>query len=461
MTQFILHYRLIINLIITTILARLLEPNDFGVVSIALIVINFFAVFSDMGLAPAIIQRKDLNEQDLSILFSFTIVLGVFMAFIFYLIAPYISLYYDNELLTPVCQLLAINVFFASANIVPNGLILKNKRFRFMAVRTLFVQLLCGIVSCILAFNSAGIYSLLLTPITSSVFIFFINYKQHRLNFSFTINKSTFSKIASYSMFQLLFNISSYVVCNLDKFIIGKRLGMSQLGFYDKSYQLIQLPIVTTANVLIPVLHPLLSNYQHDNEKVLHYNDQIVKVLAFIGFTLSVFFYFSSREIIILLFGYQWIEAIPVFKILSLSIGWQTIMSSCNAFFQAANSTKYLFVAGIYNSIIIIISLVVSVIFYSSVESLAWAWVISRILNLINTYWFLNVKVLKGKYSCFIKQLYKPILSSIFISIILWVLDMYTSNYRLIISFLLKSLLILLFIIIIYFNLHKNEAINE
>ena len=79
---------LIINLIITTILARLLEPNDFGVVSIALIVINFFAVFSDMGLAPAIIQRKDLNEQDLSILFSFTIVLGVFMAFIFYFIAP-------------------------------------------------------------------------------------------------------------------------------------------------------------------------------------------------------------------------------------------------------------------------------------------------------------------------------------------------------------------------------------
>lgn len=190
---------IIISLIISAILARLLTPKDFGIVAIALIMINFFNMFSDLGIGSAIIQKK-LTKDDLSQIFSFTIWIGVFLSVAFFFCSWSIASYYNIDQLISICQLLSINIFFASINIVPSGLLQKYKKFKFIALRTFFVQLIIGAISCILAYNGFGIYSLLITPILSSIILFIINYQQHPLKLTLKLNFQPLKNIYSYSL---------------------------------------------------------------------------------------------------------------------------------------------------------------------------------------------------------------------------------------------------------------------
>ena len=136
---------IVVTLVVTGILSRLFTPEQFGVVNIATVVIAFFAIFSDLGIGPAVIQHKDLDRHDLGGIFSLSVWSGAVMALLFFAAAGTIaSLYGDSQVLRNVLRILALNLFFAAANIVPNALILKEKRFRFAAMRSLTVQIAGG-----------------------------------------------------------------------------------------------------------------------------------------------------------------------------------------------------------------------------------------------------------------------------------------------------------------------------
>ena len=163
---------IIISLVVAGILARLLSPDDFGIVAIATVIISFFAIFTDMGLSPAIIQNKTLTQDDLTNIYSFTFWTGIAVALLFFIASWPISAYYDSPILRTLCQLLSINLFFASVNIVPGALFYKNKEFKFIAIRSFVIQITAGTGAVIAALSGAGLYALLITPIVSSILIY-------------------------------------------------------------------------------------------------------------------------------------------------------------------------------------------------------------------------------------------------------------------------------------------------
>lgn len=122
---------IIVSLVVAGVLARLISPDDFGIMAVATVIIAFFNLFTDVGLSPAIIQHKDLTTENLSDLFSFTIWTGIGLSLLFAAASWPIAAYYDRDILRILCQLLAINLFFASATIVPNALFYRNKEFKF------------------------------------------------------------------------------------------------------------------------------------------------------------------------------------------------------------------------------------------------------------------------------------------------------------------------------------------
>ena len=112
---------IIISLFVSAILARLLSPDEFGVVAVATVIITFFGIFTDLGISPAIIQNKELTDKDLSNIFSFTIVGGILLSVLFFLSSWLIGKYYKSETLIIICQVLSINLLFSALNIVPNA----------------------------------------------------------------------------------------------------------------------------------------------------------------------------------------------------------------------------------------------------------------------------------------------------------------------------------------------------
>ena len=401
---------LFVSLIVAGILARLLSPDDFGIVAVATVIISFFSIFGDFGLEPAIIQYKGLTNRDLSNIFSFTTWSGTLIAVLFFFLSWPISNYYKSDDLLIICQILSINLFFASINIVPNALVYKEKLFKFIALRTLIVQFIGGLASIIAAFSGLGLYSLIINPIFSSISIFIINFRKYPQKLYFTLGINSIKPIFSFSAYQFLFNFINYFSRNLDKLIIGKYLGLSLLGFYEKSYRLMMLPLQNITHIVSPVMHPIFSEFQNDLKNLASSYEKVIKFLSFVGFPLSVLLFFTAKELTIIIFGSDWLLSVPPFKILSISVGFQIILSTSGSIFQAANSTKKMFISGLLSSALTVSGIFVAIIMFKTIEAVAWAISITFIINFIQAYLIMYVAVFKRSILFLFKNIFSPLI---------------------------------------------------
>ena len=385
---------LLIQLLVTAFLARLLKPADFGLVAIATILIQFFNTLSEAGVGPAIIQKKSLTRDNYDSIFTFSLIMGVILGSIFYLSSGYIGQFYDNVKLVLISKFLCILILISSVNIVPQNLLLKNEKFKILGIRSVSVQLVTGLISIYMAYSGWGVYSLVFSAIISSGALFLINYCfcPLKLNFDFRCIKSIFS----FSVYQFMFNVLNYFARNLDKIMVGKFIGMSQLGYYEKSYRLMILPLNNITFVITPVLHPIFSNFQKDENLIKVKYLKLLHFIGYIAFPLTAFLYFASKELVLLFFGTQWYSSILAFKILSLTTGLQVVNSTSGAIFQSLNFTKGLFYCSLVSSMISFVGLFISIFFWGDIESVAISFDITTVLGICIVYYVLchrmNVK---------------------------------------------------------------------
>ena len=439
---------IIISLIVVGILSRILPPEEFGVVAIATVIINFFSIITDLGFAPAIIQNKALTNEDYNNIYSFSFYIAIGGFIIFLLLSYPISLFYNSKDLLFISWLLSISLFFNTFSIVPNALFYKEQQFKFIAIRTFIVQLICGFLSIIAAMFGCGIYSLVINPILTSIIVYFICIKKYKLKFKIKIQFQSIKMIYRFSLFQFFFNVLNYFTRNLDKLLIGKYLGASQLGYYEKSYRLMMLPLQNITHVISPVLHPVLSEYQDDVQKLQSSYAKIIKLLALIGFPLSVYLYFTANELVLLIFGNNWINSVEPFMILAFTVGIQIIMSTSGSIFQSANKTRLMFVSGVLTSMCTVIGLMISLIIYETIVYVSLSIAITFFINFFITYFLLYKYVFKKSLTSFLKLLIKPIIISFVLIFINIAIEKVIIDSNLI-SFIVKSIINLFGYIII------------
>lgn len=429
---------IIVQLLVTAILARLLSPADFGLVAIATVFIAFFNILTDIGIGPAIIQQKDLTENDLDHIYSLTVYMGLLGGSAFYFISWGIADYYHNAQLLYICQLLSIPILMYSANIVPNGLLLRDKKFRFIATRTLLAQTFSGICAVIAAIYGWGIYSLLVNPILSSIILYIMSYRCYPCRFHLIIQKQATMKIFSFSIYQFAFNFINYFSRNLDKLLIGKFLGMVPLGYYEKSYRLMMLPLQNITFVITPAFQPVFSEFQNDKTKIAYYYKKILYYLSWLAFPLTILLFSLSKEAVLLFFGNQWEAAVPVFRILSLSIFMQLLNSTAGAIYQSANATKQLFISGIWGAVFIVTGFTIPIFTTGTIEAVAYGYLIAQFANFIQTFYLL-FKVLSSSYRQLLHMWILPCGFSLFLGFILYLLNMLILNWDLWISAIIKT----------------------
>lgn len=438
---------LILNIGISMVLARLLSPQEYGVVSIATVLISFLSIFATMGIGPAIIQRKDLTQSDLDNLFTFSLLIGLVLSVLLFASANVVADYYKEDSLSNVCKILSINLFFSAANMVPNTLMVKNLKFKAIAKRTLILLAISAPFSIIIAFYGYGYYSLLISPIVTSIGIYIYNRKYYPCKISKSFTIKPIRSIFSYSMYQFLFEFINFFSRNIDKLIIGKFISVSSLGYYDKSYRLMLLPLNNITSVIGPVIQPVLSNIQNERQDIAAKYLKIIFITALLSFPLGIYLYFSAFELIHLFYGNQWDAAIPCFKILALSIPLQVILCTSGSIFQAANATKSLFVVGLRNTIITVLGFLVSCICYGTIEAIACSWTFTTVLVFISTYYTLYKHVLLYNPTTIAKVLLRPIICSIILAISLLLLPdisnyLFSLFFKTIVSLIIVALFI-------------------
>lgn len=440
-----------VSIVVSAILARLIAPEDFGIVAIASIFINFFSTLTTVGISPAIVQNKTITDGELKEINTFTFILAMGLTISFLICIPLIiSIYKSNKLLLNILLLLSVIIFFSIATIVPNALLLKDKEFKFIAERTFILQLFFGCFSVIGAFAGIGIYALLVTPIGTSIALLIINFRKRPIGFSIP-HKEAINKILSFSFYQMMFNLIYLFYRNVDKLAIGRVFGMANLGYYEKSYRLMLMPLENLSSVISPVLHPLLSEYQNDKDYLWGTYKKMIEMLSEFGFLVSVLLYFLAEPIIIILYGNSWKPSIPIFQVLALSICFQLIQSPIGAFFQAANRVKDLMWSSLYVLLMMIFCIFVSVMLNNFIifPSLV---VIAFLLGMfIYEYYICRV------YSKSIKEILGIICPHAVYSVVLFIILLFFRRILFFESLIVDSILvviisILFFILLIYTN---------
>lgn len=424
---------IIVNLVVTGVLARILSPDEFGVVALTTVFIVFFDLLGNMGLGPAIIQNKTLDNKDLASIFNLSVILAIILGLICIFTSPVVAhMYEGNEELSKIMKILSVQVFFTIINVVPYSLLLKHKKFGIIALCSVCCQILFGTVAIISAFASFGVYSLLIAPIGTSFSLFLVysilTSKNYGSYYFIVLKFKSIKKVLSFSFYQFLFNVVNYFSRNLDKILIGNRFSMSDLGYYEKSYRLMQLPISNVSSVLTPTIQPVLSQYQDDRTQLSKYTVSILRILAYIGCILTPLLYISAKEIILIIFGEKWIPAVPIFQILSLSVFAQLTDSASGSLLQASNSPKLLFLSGLICAVINISAILVGVFLYHSLSAMSWILDIAFILNLIIDLYFIFCISLKKNLKIVLHIFKHPFIVAIILISTLWPLSQIPSN---------------------------------
>ncbi len=403
----------LISILITAILARLLTPKEFGIIAIVMVLISFFQLLSDFGIGPAVIQNKELSESDIQSIFTFSILFGFILAILFYLAAPYFSHFYNEPALENITKLLSLTILFFSFNVVPQALNYKKLLFKHVGVIAVVVQVVTGSIAIFFAFRGFSYYALVIKSIFDGLLTLIGNYILSPIALRWKIRISSIKKIGRFASYQFLFNFINYFSRNADNLLIGKYFGVSPLGYYDKAYKLMMMPVQNLTHVITPVLQPILSEFQDDKQRIFNAYLRVIKPLATIGFPISVFLYFAAPDIIHIMFGSNWIESTPIFQILALTVGIQIVLSSAGSIFQAANRTDLLFLTGFISALTNVSGICYGVFIGKNLESVGYGLIVAFTFNFFQGFYILIKKVLKSSFQHFLQNFYLPLLISV------------------------------------------------
>ncbi|MBR0318472.1 MAG: oligosaccharide flippase family protein [Spirochaetia bacterium] len=378
----------ILNILFTAVLARILSPEDYGIVAITAVFTVFFGLFADVGLGAGVIQNQKLTKENIDEIFSFNTFLAIVLALLFCLVAGPIASFYGIPVLKPICCLLSIALFFNTMNSIPNAVLMKQQKFMLVGMRTIFVCLFTGIITIILAFCGLKYYALVLQAIISAFLIFVWNMVSTKLRFTLKIHRESFAGIKSYSFWQFCDKFVNYFSRNTDHFLIGKFLGQVPLGYYDKSYKLMLYPVQNFTHVISPVMHPILAVHQEDRDFIYRKYLQVMKVLSLFGIYITVLCFFCSREAVLIVFGKNWTESVSCFQILSLAIWAQMTTSSTGAIFQSIGETRKMFVATFLASVVMVIFTLAG-LEIGTLEALSFAVAIAFNISFVLNYYVL------------------------------------------------------------------------
>lgn len=367
--------KIVFQFLISAILARLLTPNDYGLLAMVVVFTGFVSLFSDFGLSAAIIQKKELTEEHLSTSFWINITTGLFLMLLLMTLAPFISKFYKEPRLTLIVIVLSLNFLISSFNIVQTSLFTKNLKFKFIAIIEIITLIFSGAIAIILAFFKFGVWALVLQNIISCTLGVFLYWSFSEWKPKFIFRFQRLKELLNFGLNLTGFSLVNYFNRNLDNLIIGKILGATLLGYYNFAYKLLLFPLGNISSVLGRVMFPSLSVIQKEKEKTCDIYIKANRCIAFITFPMMIGLCVVAPEFVRVIFSSRWERSIFILQVLSIVGMVQSIGTTVGWIYQAQGRTDIMLKWGIFSFIFIGTSFFIGVRW--NIEGVAIAYAIA------------------------------------------------------------------------------------
>lgn len=400
--------------IVQIVLARLLVPNDYGIIALIAIFITIANVFVQSGFNTALIQKKDANEIDFSSVFYLSLFVATLLYLIFFFAAPFISAFYGVPQLISVLRVLSITLIFGAFNSIQNAVISKKMQFKKLFYSSVGAIIISGTVSIVLAYAGFGVWALvaqqLINQITITVILWFTVKWRPKLIFSFERIKELFS----YGWKLLVSSLIDTIYTNLRSLIIGKIYTPSILGFYNRGEQFPSFIVTNINGSIQSVMLPTLASYQENKQRVKDMTRRAIVTSSFIVFPMMIGLAVVAEPLVKILLTEKWLPCVPFLQIFCISYALYPIQTANLQAINALGRSDIFLKLEIIKKIIGIIILTITLFF--GVYVIALGMMISAIIaSFINSY--PNLNLLGYSY----KEQWKDIMPSLLISSVMGV----------------------------------------
>ena len=398
--------------IISIFLARLLNPSDFGLIAMVMVIISIATIFTDIGLGSALIQRRHLVPIHYSSVFFFNITIGILLTVITYLSAPFIASFFNNNALIALIEIISFLFVINAFSAVQSTKLRKELNYALLTKIAFISSIISGIVGITLAFNGAGVWSLVSQSLTQAIVYNIIIWLMSDWKPKAEFSIKALMQLWAFGFRMFLSNLLNLTFGKLDTLIIAKLFEPATLGYFNRAKSLDQMVITYSSGSLMSVLFPILSKVQNNLERFQHIIMKSLGILTFVVFFLLGSLYLISHELVIILFGEKWLQTIEYFKILVLSgFGFPISALLVNVLSSRGNSKSFLRLE-IYKKIIFGINL--SVGFIWGIEGYLYGLLFATLLGVYLNIIFVSKEIDIEKF-----KLLKPILIQMIIAILI------------------------------------------
>ncbi len=417
----------VITFSITIILARLLTPEEYGAVALMTVFIAISKVFIESGFSRALIQKKNITDEDACSVFYFSVALAVTIyLIIFFFVAPAAADFYKIEVIENALRVLSLLLLTGTYNSMQSTMLQKKLLFKRLFISTYSSIIVGGIIGIFMAYNGFGVWSLvfqqLSTSVMKSVILTFTVGWRPKLIFSMDSLKELFpfaSKLFMSSIIQTLYQ-------NIYSLIIGGVYSVTDLAYWNKGKRFPNLLIIDVNGTISTVMYPVMAKVQDDKKVLKSITSRSIKTSSYLVFPLMMGLAICAEPIVRLLLTDKWLLCVPFLQGWCFVYAWMPIHTANLQGYKAMGRSDVFLRLEVIKKIIGITILVVTLPFglWAMMSGKFLSCIISGVINS-----FPNKRLLNYGYFEQLKDLLPGMLLSVFMGICVYLISLINLNY--------------------------------
>ncbi|MEE1186043.1 MAG: lipopolysaccharide biosynthesis protein [Acutalibacteraceae bacterium] len=430
--------------VLQIVLARILDPAHYGVLSLMLVFTMIANVFIQSGFNTSLIQNKDVTDDDFSSVFWVSLFISVILYIIIFISAPFIGKFYDMPGLTAPLRVISLVLLPGAFNSVQLAKVNRDMDFKKVFLGNILGVVISGIIGIVLAYSGFGLWSLVAQNMLNIivcclVMVFIVDWHP-----KFIINWQRINVLFKFGWKILVSSLIDTVFTELRSLVIGKQFDEKTLGYYNKGKQFPQFLINGVNGAVQSVLLPALSKLQDDIAAVKELTRKSIIVGSYLLFPIMAILAGVARPLVIILLTDKWLPCVPYLQIYCLTLAFYPI-HACNL--QAINAvgrSDVFLKLELFKKFIGVLALIIVVVFFKSPIAIAISGVFTTLIStFINA--FPNKKFINYTYLQQVKDILPSLILSTFVFLVIYLIQFIkVSNFLIIIIQVLVAVIIYL-----------------
>jgi O-antigen/teichoic acid export membrane protein len=397
------------SLVVFFVLARLLSPDTFGLVALANVFVVFMQIFLHQGFAQALIQRQQLDPEHLDTAFWTNVGIGCLLAIVGLTGAEHIAGWFNQPQLTPILRVLSLVFIVNSLNDVQQAVLERQFAFKSVAIRSLLAVVISGGVGIGMAIAGFGVWSLVGQQLIYETVAVAVLWGASDWRPGWRFSVAHFQDLFSFGVNILGSNFLNYINTRADDFLIGYFLGPTALGYYAIAYRVLTVMTQLLVSTIAQVALPTFSRLQEDLEKFRRAFYTATQLTSFVAFPTFLGMAVMARELVLVLFGEQWLPSVPVMQVLALAGILRSVTFAKGSVFMALGKPGWQFRLSLLNAVLNITGFLIAVRW--GILAVAASYVIRAYSVFPLGQWLLS-KLTQIRLSVYLRQFIAPLLAS-------------------------------------------------